>query len=84
MPKFDRDIILANDDGKVYHITQEVLEKLEAVDLNSSRYELIKALLKDGCSSAMIPEYDSTPQPDVVCYLLNLASLKWDTPYTKE
>ena len=80
--KFERDVVLANDDGKVYHITQEVLETLESVDLASSQYQLIKGLLAQGVSSAAIPTPDDPgPEPDAMCYLLNLGSLKQTQPY---
>lgn len=76
MAEFERDIVLANDDGKVYHLTQDVLAKLEAVDLTDNRYQLIKGLLKQGVSSAAIPtEDDPGPEPQAFCFLLNLSSL---------
>lgn len=77
MAKFERDIVIANDDGKVYHITQEQLEKLEPVDLKASKYQLIKGLLNQGVADAAIPTPDDPgPEPDAMCYLVNLAALK--------
>ena len=80
--KFERDIVIANDDGKVYHLTQDVLETLEAVDLNSSQYALIRGLLAQGVADAAIPPRDDPgPQPDAMCYLVNLAALKHKQVY---
>lgn len=79
MGKFERDIVIANDDGKVYHLTQEVLEGLEPVDLDDDRYELIAGLLHQGVSTAAIPTRDG-PEPDAFCYLLNLGSLRKSQP----
>lgn len=79
MAKFERDIVVANDDGKVYHITQEVLEGLEAVDLEDDRYQLIGGLLRQGVSTAAIPTRDG-PEPDAFCFLVNLGSLRKSQP----
>jgi hypothetical protein len=82
MAKFERDIVIANDDGKVYHITQDVLNKLEHVDLSDDRYQLIRGLLKQGVATAAIPTTSSAgPEPDAFCFLLNLASLKKHTSF---
>lgn len=79
MAKFERDIVVANDDGKVYHITQDVLEGLEAVDLEDDRYQLISGLLRQGVSTAAIPTRDG-PEPDAFCFLVNLGSLRKAQP----
>lgn len=78
MAKFQRDLVIANDDGKVYHLTQDQLEKLEPVDLSSDAYKLVSELLQQGVASAAIPTPDPNkgPQPDATCYLTNLAALK--------
>jgi hypothetical protein len=82
MAAFERDIVLANDDGKVYHIPQETLNQLEAVDLKSPKYELISGLLRQGVTAAAIPTLDDPgPEPDAFCYLVNLGALKQAQPY---
>ncbi|GEM_PF-5997929 len=84
MAAFERDIVLADDDGNVYHITQDTLSKLEAVDLKSPQYELIAGLLRQGVASAAIPTPDNPgPRPDAFCYLINLGALKQVQPYEK-
>lgn len=85
MAAFERDIVLADDNGKVYHITQDVLAGLEPVDLTDNRYQLIAGLLKQGVSTAAIPTVDDPgPEPDAFCYLLNLGSLKQSQPYEQQ
>jgi hypothetical protein len=82
MAKFERDIVIANDDGKVYHLTQADLNKLEHVDLGDNRYQLINGLLEQGVSTAAIPTPDDPgPEPDAFCYLLNLGSFRKRQPY---
>lgn len=82
MAAFERDIVIADDDGKVYHLTQEVLGGLEPVDLADDRYQLIAGLLRQGVSTAAIPTRDDTgPEPDAFCYLLNLGSLRQSQPF---
>jgi hypothetical protein len=76
MAKFERDIIIANDDGKVYHITQDQLVAMEPVSLTDDRYQLVKGLLNQGVSVAAIPTRETGPEPDIFCFLLNLGSLK--------
>lgn len=80
MPGFDRDIVIANDDGKVYHLSQDQLNQLEHVDLTDTRYQLIRGLLAQGVSVAAIPTVDG-PAPDGFCFLLNLGSLAKQQPY---
>ena len=75
MANFERDIVIANDDGKVYHLTQDQLNALEHVDLADDRYQLIRGLLNQGVSVAAIPTREG-PEPDAFCFLLNLGSLQ--------
>jgi hypothetical protein len=84
--KFERDLVIANDDGKVYRIQQEDLNKLQHVDLASSQFQLIRGLLAQGVSTAAIPTDSKAanakgPEPDAFCYLVNLASLKHKTVF---
>jgi hypothetical protein len=80
--EFERDIIIANDDGKVYHLTQETLSALEPVDLSDNRYQLVAGLLKQGVSTAAIPTTDDPgPEPQGFCFLLNLSSLNKTQPF---
>lgn len=82
MGNFERDIVLANDDGRVFHLTQDQLNQLEHVDLDDNRYQLIAGLLKQGVSTAAIPTPDDPgPEPDAFCYLLNLGSLRQSQPF---
>ena len=84
MGKFERDLVIANDDGKVYRITQQDLNKLKQVDLASDTFQLIRGLLAQGVSSAAIPNTgggSAGPEPDGFCYLVNLASLKHATVF---
>jgi hypothetical protein len=84
MGTFERDIVIANDDGKVYRITQDQLNKLQHVDLASDTFQLIRGLLAQGVSSAAIPNTGGGavgPEPDGFCYLVNLASLKHSTVF---
>jgi hypothetical protein len=82
MAKFERDIVIANDDGKVYRITQDVLSTLPEVDLKNNKFELIRGLLEEGVSAAAIPtRLKGGVEPDAFCYLLNLSSLKKWQPY---
>jgi hypothetical protein len=84
MGQFERDLVIANDDGKVYRITQDQLNKLQHVDLTSDTFQLIRGLLAQGVSSAAIPNAGSGaagPEPDAFCYLVNLASLKHSTVF---
>lgn len=87
MAKFERDIILANDDGQVFHITQEMLDKLdkdggiEEVNLEDSRYARVKMLLENGVAAAAIPTPDNAHlKPDAFCFLLNLGALAKQQP----
>ena len=79
MADFERDIVIVNDDGKVYHLTQEELNKLQHVDLEDDRYQLIRGLLRQGVSTAAIPTREG-PEPDAFCFLLNLGSLAKQQP----
>lgn len=84
MAKFERDLVIANDDGKVYRIDQAQLNKLQHVDLSSSTFQLIRGLLAQGVSSAAIPTSGGNttgPEPDAFCYLVNLSSLKHATVF---
>jgi hypothetical protein len=77
--KFQRDLVIANDDGKVYHLTQAQLNRLKEVDLTDDRYQLIRGLLRQGVSMAAIPT-QAGPEPDAFCFLLNLGSLQKKQP----
>jgi hypothetical protein len=81
MAKFERDIVIANDDGKVYHLTQDQLEQLDHVDLSDDKYARIRNLLHEGVSTAAIPTRDTGgAEPDAFCFLLNLGSLRKRQP----
>lgn len=80
MDTFERDIIIANDDGKVYHLTQDQLTAMEPVNLSDDRYQLVKGLLNQGVSVAAIPTRENGPEPDIFCFLLNLGSLQKAQP----
>jgi len=84
MGTFERDLVIANDDGKVYRVTQDQLNKLQHVDLASDTFQLIRGLLAQGVTSAAIPNTGGGavgPEPDGFCYLVNLASLKHATVF---
>ena len=87
MARFERDIILANDDGQVFHITQEMLRQLdqhggiEEVNLDDSRYARVKMLLENGVAAAAIPTPDNAHlKPDAFCFLVNLGALRKHQP----
>jgi nitroreductase len=76
---FDRDLILVNDDGKIYHLDQATLLGMTSVDelpaAEQVPYGFIKELTNLGISVAAIP---TLPEMNaaIFCYLLNLGSLK--------
>jgi hypothetical protein len=87
MATFERDIIFADDDGQVFHITQEMLAKLhkeggiEEVNLQDSRYARVKMLLENGVAAAAIPTPDNAHlKPDAFCFLVNLGALAKHQP----
>jgi nitroreductase len=81
-PTFDRDVILINDDGRIYHLDQATLTALISVDEMTAEeqvpYGFIKELKDLGISVAAIPnppEAAADPNAAIFCYLLNLGSL---------
>lgn len=82
MAKFERDIVIADDDGNVYHLTQEQLSKMTHVDKNDTRYRLIFGMLEHGVAAAAIPSPEVPEiEPDAICFLLNLGALRKKQPY---
>jgi nitroreductase len=82
-PDFDRDIILVNDDGKIYHIDQATLNGMISVDeldaQDQVEYGFIKELTDLGISVATIPTIKEM-NASIFCYLLNLGGLKFPDP----
>jgi nitroreductase len=77
-PNFDRDVILVNDDGKIYHLDQATLSAMTSVDELTAEeqvpYAFIEELKTFGISTAAMPTLPSM-SASIFCYLLNLASL---------
>jgi hypothetical protein len=78
------DIVIYGDDGDLYHITPEELEQFQ-VDKEDPQYEKIEQLIGEGVviSAAKTPKGDGTasePLLPVLCYLINLASLRLKVP----
>jgi nitroreductase len=80
---FDRDLILVNDDGKIYHLDQATLLGMTSVDElppeEQVPYGFITELTNLGISVAAIPTIRSM-NASIFCYLLNLGSLKVPPP----
>jgi len=85
--KFKRDVIIAGDDGRIYHLSEQELAKYEvsAEQKKEKKYDFIESLLKSGVSTAAVPpevnETGSDSQAVPLCYVLNLASFKKHTVY---
>lgn len=85
-PKFEKDVIICSDDGHIYHLEPEDLEKFEVSekDQEKKNYQYIHEMLKTGVSSAAIPptvNKDGQAMFLPTCYVLNLASFKKHTVY---
>lgn len=75
---FERDIILVNDDGRIYHLDQASLMALASVDElppeDQVPYGFVNELKDLGIAVAAIPTIPEM-NASIFCYLLNLGSL---------
>lgn len=80
---FEDDIILVNDNGDIFHLTQDDLgsqfmASRQITDWRTNpKYKRIKSLLENGTAAAALPTYvDTGPEASVAtCFLLNCSSL---------
>lgn len=80
---FQHDLVIAGDDGSVYHIPTKELDKYK-VDQNAFEndkgWALVKTLLQTGVSTAAVPDRLGWPwqgpcgPKSATCYVVNLAS----------
>ncbi len=77
MDSFQDDIIVAGDDGTLYRISQGNLARFQ-VPSTDELYNTVNPLLAGGVTVAVIPNQLGTVRANgnMMCYLLNLASLK--------
>ncbi len=85
-PPFENDVIIAGDDGNIYHLTPQDLAKFKVAkkDVEGPHYGPVRDLLENGVAAAAIPTREETVETKgkpvslfvAACYLLNLASLK--------
>lgn len=90
-PKFVEDVIIAGDDGSIYHIKKSELKKFKVAkkEVQGPLYDHVRQMLELGVSTAAIPTLKETEEVKgkpvslfvAACYLLNLASLKKHTRY---
>jgi len=83
----EEDIVIYGDDGDLYHITPEELEQFQ-VDKDDPQYQKIEQLIGEGVvisAAKRGPSSGSTAEPllPVLCYLINLASLRLKVPDKK-
>lgn len=80
----EEDIVIYGDDGELYHIKPEDLKQYK-VDQSDPHYSMIERLIGEGVviSAAKTPKTSGSaaePLLPVLCYLINLASLRLKVP----
>ena len=83
---FKDDVIIACEDGTIYHITKDDLAKYSnKLDSGSAEYEVVVDLLRKGVQVAAVPTpgAEVSAASDMMCYLLNLSGLKQENWWNK-